>query len=145
MIHKTEIPVRYAETDAMGVVYHANYLIWFEVARTGFLEALGYPYASFEDSNIMSPVLHVECDYGASLRYGDTAIVYTKITQVSGVKTTFEYEIYSQNQSFGIDKPCCSGKTIHCLVKKEDFKPVSMKKVAPELYASYLFVLEAEC
>lgn len=142
MIHRTEIPVRYAETDAMGVVYHANYLIWFEVARTEFLEALGQPYASFEEKGIMSPVLHAECDYGMSLRYGDTAIVYTKVTSVTGVKTVFEYEVYKQGQSPETDKPCCSGKTLHCLVRKEDFKPISMKKEAPELLATYLSVLE---
>lgn len=142
MILKTEIPVRYAETDAMGVVYHANYLIWFEVARTEFLEAIRQPYVTFERKGVMSPVLHAECDYGTPLRYGDTAFVYTKITEVSGVRTVFEYEIYSHEQNPETDKPCCSGKTIHCLVRKSDFKPLSMKKAAPDLYQAYLSVLE---
>ena len=69
MVVETEIPVRYAETDAMGVVYHANYLLYFEVARTDFLEKIGYPYARIESEGLMSPVVDVHLKYGSPLRY----------------------------------------------------------------------------
>ena len=73
----TAIPVRYAETDKMAVVYHANYLLYFEDARTRFLEELGYPYARIEQAGYMSPVVSFEVRYGEPLRYGDVAIVRT--------------------------------------------------------------------
>ena len=57
----TAIPVRYAETDKMAVVYHANYLLYFEDARTRFLEELGYPYARIEQAGYMSPVSRSKC------------------------------------------------------------------------------------
>ncbi|MGI6105045.1 MAG: acyl-CoA thioesterase [Raoultibacter sp.] len=142
MISRTSIEVRYAETDQMGVVYHANYLIWFEVSRTNFLKELGYPYKSFEEHGLLSPVLHVEIDYGTPLHYGDTIDVYTKVIETGSVKTVYAYEVYRSDQIPFQDKPCCTGKTTHCLVRKEDFKPVSMKRVAPELMRAYAEVIE---
>ena len=65
------ISVRYGETDMMGVVYHANYILYFEDAREKYLTELGFPYADLEARGLISPVLHVECDYGESVRYGD--------------------------------------------------------------------------
>ena len=141
MIVDSKIVVRYAETDQMGVVYHANYLVWFEVGRTEFLEAINQPYFEFEKRGLMSPVLNAEITYGKPLHYGETAIVRTRLTEVTSVKSTFSYEIFHEGQSFD-EAPCCSGFTRHCFVRKEDFKPVSSKKVAPELYEAYLKVVE---
>ena len=59
----TEIEVRYAETDGMGVVYHANYLVWFDVARTEFLQELGFPYDKIEEQGYMAPVLEAHVNY----------------------------------------------------------------------------------
>ena len=70
--HMTEIEVRYAETDKMGVVYHANYLVWLEIARTKFLENLGFPYVEFEKLGYISPVVSCNLHYGLSCTYGDT-------------------------------------------------------------------------
>lgn len=67
----TPITIRYAETDKMGVVYHANYLLYFEDARTHFLEANGFPYKKIEDAGYMSPVVSFTVNYGQPLRYGD--------------------------------------------------------------------------
>ena len=83
----TEIKVRYSETDAMGVVYHANYLLYLEVARTEFLEKLGFPYKSMEDAGFMSPVLSCNLQYGQSFGYGDTVVVYTSVSKVTAVKS----------------------------------------------------------
>lgn len=143
MISETMIEVRYAETDQMGVVYHANYLIWFEVARTDFLRELGQIYKSFEDRGILSPVLKAEIEYGTPLRYGDIIKVYTKVVEVSPVKCVYDYKIYKKEQVAGVDKPCCTGRTTHCLVRKSDFKPISMKKIVPELFDAYSKVLES--
>ena len=99
MISETTIEVRYAETDQMGVVYHANYLVWFEVARTDFLNAMGHSYASFEEQGILSPVLKAEIEYGNSLTYGDKIKVFTKVLEMTTVKIVYGYEIYNINHS----------------------------------------------
>ncbi len=133
----TEIVVRYAETDKMGIVYHANYLIWFEVARTEFLNKLGFPYEKLEEKGIMSPVIKVDIDYGKSFTYGDTAVVYTYISKNTPVRTEYSYEVYEIHDNPETDKPRVSGKTLHCLVDATTFKPLSIKRSAPELYQAY--------
>ena len=70
MRYRTQIAVRYAETDRMGIVYHANYLVWFEIARSEFLEKLGFPYEEMEKAGYMSPVADVQLSYGMPLTYG---------------------------------------------------------------------------
>ena len=111
----------------MGIVYHANYLLYFEDARTRFLEAIGFPYDHIEQAGYLSPVTHFECDYGAPLRYGDTAVVRTRVVSSRPTKTVY-----------------CTGRSTHCLVDAETFKPVSLKRAVPELYERYLEVLEPE-
>ena len=122
----TPITIRYAETDMMGIVYHANYLLYFEDARTRFLEAIGFPYD------------------GAPLRYGDTAVVRTRVVSSRPTKTVYAYEVFREGQDLDVEKPCCTGRSTHCLVDAETFKPVSLKRAVPELYERYLEVLEPE-
>src|SRR5699024_12341633 len=69
-INETSIDVRYAETDQMGVVYHANYLIWFEIGRTKLIELLGFQYVEMEKDNIISPVLYLMVKYKKIVRSG---------------------------------------------------------------------------
>lgn len=142
MIFESAVKVRYAETDKMGVVYHANYLVWFEIARTELLEQLGYPYEKIEEQGFISPVLKAEINYGSPLRYGDTAIVRVRLIELSGVKSTYYYEIYKSDQDMDTEEPCCSGKTTHCMVEEHSFKPVSLKRLIPELYQTYQSILE---
>lgn len=144
MISESRIKVRYAETDRMGIVYHANYLVWFEIARSEFLEKLGFPYAEMERAGYMSPVVDVQLSYGEPLTYGDTAVVRTHVTKLSQVKTEYAYEVYKEGQKIGLDKPCCTGRTTHCLVDGETFKPLSQKRAMPDLYAAYQEAMEAE-
>ena len=110
MVVETEIPVRYAETDAMGVVYHANYLLYFEVARTDFLEKIGYPYARIESEGLMSPVVDVHLKYGSPLRYGDTALVRTKVTKVTPVKPRIPVRFIAKGKTLSTKSPAWSGK-----------------------------------
>lgn len=141
---KTEkhIALRYGETDQMGVIHHANYILYFEDARTAFLEELGYPYRLIEEAGFMSPVVSVEARYGQPLVYGREAIVVTRLAQLTPVKATYAYEVYQEGQTIGVDKPCATGKSVHCIVEKGSFKPVSMKKALPELYRRYEEALE---
>lgn len=138
----TPITIRYAETDKMGVVYHANYLLYFEDARTHFLEELGYPYKKIEDAGYISPVVSVDIHYGTPLRYGDVAIVKTWICESKPTKTTYAYEVYRQGDDPETARPLCTGTSLHCLVDAETFKPQSIKRVCPELYELYEKVCE---
>lgn len=138
----TPITIRYGETDMMGIVYHANYLLYFEDARAAFMEELGFPYGSIEQSGYLSPVFHMECDYRKPLRYGDRAVVRTRMTQVRPTKTVYAYEVFRQGQDVGADKPLATGRSTHCLVDARTFEPVSIKKAMPALYESYLGAVE---
>ena len=128
----------------MGIVYHANYLLYFEDARTAFLEALGIPYSVIESRGFLSPVVSFTCDYGEPLRYGDTAIVRTRVITSRPTKTIYAYEVFKEGQNLDTDKPHCTGQSTHCLVDAQTFKPVSIKRALPELYLRYNDVLEPE-
>ncbi len=128
----------------MGIVYHANYLLYFEDARTAFLEAIGFPYGAIEGAGYLSPVVSFAVEYGEPLRYGDTAIVRTRIVSSRPTKTVYAYEVFREGQDLDVDKPCCTGRSTHCLVDAKTFKPVSLKRVMPELYARYGEVVEPD-
>lgn len=87
------VRVRYAETDQMGVVYHANYLVWFEVGRTDLLRALGWTYREMEASGVRLPVLEVHCEYRRPARYDDELEVHTQGRLLSPVRLEFSYEV----------------------------------------------------
>ena len=89
----TRLRVRYAETDQMGVVYYANYLVWFEVARTDWLRSLGWTYREMEESGILLPVIEAECEYRAPARYDDEMEIRTTGHLLSLVRVSFSYEV----------------------------------------------------
>ena len=135
--------IRYAETDMMGVVHHANYVLYFEDARTKLLDDLGYPYARIEEEGYMSPVVSVELHYGKPLRYAQKPIVRTRVACVTPMKVTFGYEIFESVEAMEAgEKPNCSGQSVHCIVEVASFKPVSMKKATPELFELYKSTVE---
>lgn len=89
-----QIQVRYSETDAMKFVYYANYLVYFEVARTTALAELGFPYWEMEKQNVLIPVLSAHCDYLKAANYGDLLIVKTLRWRLSAAKIKFEYQVF---------------------------------------------------
>ena len=92
--HETTIRVRYAETDRMGVVYHANYLVWFEIGRTEFCRARGFAYKDMEENDrAFLVVAESYCRYKAPARYDDELIVRTHITELRRRSVRFGYEI----------------------------------------------------
>ncbi len=139
----TKITVRYAETDRMGVVYHANYLVWFDVARTEFLQELGFPYDKIEEQGYMAPVLEAHVNYGQSFTFGDTALIIVSITKLTPVKVKYSYKVYKEGDDLE-GKPRLTGYTMHCLVHSDTFKPVSQKKVMPALFSMYQKLLKEE-
>src|SRR5262249_39618982 len=92
--HEALLRVRYAETDKMGVVYHANYLIWFEIGRTEYCRARGFAYRDMEESeNAFLVVAESYCRYKAPAYYDDELIVRTHITELRRRSLRFGYEI----------------------------------------------------
>jgi acyl-CoA thioester hydrolase len=92
--HETSLRVRYSETDKMGVVYHANYLVWFEIGRTEFCRARGFSYRDMEeDENAFLVVVESYCRYKAPAHYDDELIVRTHITELRRRSLRFGYEI----------------------------------------------------
>jgi acyl-CoA thioester hydrolase len=91
--HVVEFRVRYAETDQMQVVYHANYLVWCEIGRTEFIRALGTPYAELERQNVTLAVVEASLRFHAAARYDNLIRVSTTISEVRSRTITFEYLI----------------------------------------------------
>ena len=91
--HISEFRVRYSETDQMGVVYHAEYLVWCEVGRTDFIRALGLPYSELERRGTALAVAEASIRYHATARYDDLIRVETRLVEVRSRAITFEYLI----------------------------------------------------
>ena len=91
-VRRTRVRVRYAETDRMGVVYYANYLVWFEVGRTEWLRETGWTYREMERDGISLPVIEAHCEYRQPARYDDEIEIATRGTLVTPVRIRFDYE-----------------------------------------------------
>jgi acyl-CoA thioester hydrolase len=89
----SRVRVRYAETDQMGVVYYANYFIWFEVGRTDLLRTLGGTYKDLEADGIFLPVIDASCHYAQASRYDDELEIRTEGRLLSPVRLQFDYAV----------------------------------------------------
>ncbi len=89
----SEVRVRYQETDRMGVVYHSNFLVWFEVGRVEFLRALGNSYREMEEGGLHFPVLEVSCKYRRPARFDDRIQVRTRAERIRWARLRFHYEV----------------------------------------------------
>lgn len=136
---ETTVDVRYAETDQMGVVYHANYVVWMEVGRSQFVKDVGYNYAELEQQGYMSPVLSINVQYKTPVRYGQKAIIRTWLKSHSRVRTVYGYEISHEDGTVAV-----VAESEHTIVKKDNFRPVAFGKIAPEWDAKYHAIKELE-
>lgn len=124
---ETRVRVRYAETDQMGVVYHANYLVWFEVGRVEFIRQMGLDYRSMEqEENAMIAVVEATARYKAPARYDDELIVRTTLAGVRGPIVRFRYAVVRAAD----EQLLCEGETVHVVIGR-DMKRRDM----PEKYA----------
>jgi acyl-CoA thioester hydrolase len=89
----TDLRVRYSETDQMGIVYHAHYLVWFEIGRTEWCRAAGLPYAAMERSGLFIPVTRAECAFRRRSSYDDPIRVMTRMSELGGRGCAFAYEV----------------------------------------------------
>ena len=128
--HETTLRVRYSETDRMGVVYHANYLVWFEIGRTEFCRSRGFSYRDMEEnSNAFLVVAESYCRYKAPAQYDDELIVRTHVTELRRRSVRFGYEIMrtSDNQIIA------EGETGHVVTDDQ-----SRVRSLPETYRALL-------
>ena len=108
-VRSSQIRVRYAETDQMGVVYYANYFVWFEVGRTDWLRQAGWTYRQMEEAGVSLPVIEAHAEYRRAARYDDELEIRTKATPMTAVRLRFDYEIWRA----GDELPLAAGHTIH--------------------------------
>jgi acyl-CoA thioester hydrolase len=106
------VRVRYAETDKMGVVYYANYFVWFEVGRTDLLRTLGWSYREMELEGVSLPVVDAHCEYLRPARYDDEIEIRTTGRLLSGVRLEFTYEVRVPAQA----TVAATGRTTHASV-----------------------------
>ena len=112
---ETTLRVRYAETDAMGVVYHTNYIVWFEVGRGEYMRQQGSDYAHVEDQGYYLPVVEVQARYLAPARYADLVRVRTWVEEARSRQVTFAYEVVMAETG----QLLATGRTKHVCVDKE--------------------------
>ena len=122
----SRVRVRYAETDQMGVVYHANYFVWFEVGRTDWLRTFGVTYRDLEAEGFLLPVIEAHCEYRTSARYDDDLRITSTARLVSPVRVAFDYEITSPVATIA------TGHTVHATLDRQG-RPVRVPARIKEL------------
>ena len=131
-ISESRLRVRYAETDQMGMVYYANYLIWMEVGRSDFCRECGFRYSDLErEEQAFLTVAEANCRYLAPARYDDEVLVETALTRLKNRIVEFTYRIKSGSTLLA------EGRTVHVVIGR-DGKPRSMPDRYMELLKSKL-------
>jgi acyl-CoA thioester hydrolase len=110
----SRVRVRYAETDKMGVVYYANYLVWFEVGRTDLLRESGWSYREMETDGYSLPVIEAHCAYRESAKYDDEVDVRTTGAMLSPVRVQFTSEVIRVADSATL----ATGTTVHATLDR---------------------------
>jgi acyl-CoA thioester hydrolase len=124
IVSQAQVTVRYAETDMMGVVYHANYLPWFEVGRTTLLKEVGVPYRQLEAEGFRLPVLEISAKYLRPALYDDLITVITRLKEKPIIRIKLEYEVRRG------DELLATGQSIHAFID------LAGKPVRPPAWAS---------
>jgi len=132
----TEVRVRYAETDQMGIVYYANYLVWFEIGRVELLRSMGLAYSQLEtEHECILPVVEATCRYRSPTRYDDEILIETRPSMLRGSVIKFAYRIVRKaNQEL-----LAEGETVHVVCDDR-----LHRKSLPPHYADALKTMMAE-
>ncbi len=126
--HKTEIRVRYAETDQMGIVHHSNYLVWFELGRSDFCRSRGFSYKEMEErDNALMVVAEAYCRYKSPAYYEDLLTIRTKIAEIRSRSIQFVYEVFRESDGTLL----AEGETLH-LVTDNNKKVRSLPQIYKE-------------
>ena len=128
MIHQSHTVARYAETDMMGVIHHAVYPVWAEIARTELMQSTGFTYSEAESSGIMLPVTEIRFLYKAPIFYENKVITHCAITQLDNRRVKIDYEMCVD------DKICCIGYTKHIFMNSSTRKSMRLDSELLENY-----------
>jgi len=136
----TQIRVRYAETDQMGIVYYANYLVWFEIGRVELLRALGFSYSLLErEHQCILPVIEARCRYRSPARYDDQIVIETSPAMLRGSVLKFAYRILRKAPEGEESALLAEGETVHVVCDDQ-----LNRKPLPENYAAALRAMMAK-
>ena len=125
----TEVRVRYAETDQMGIVYYANYLVWFEIGRVELLRSLGLAYSQLEkDHQCILPVVEATCRYKSPARYDDQILIETRPSLLRRSVLKFAYRIFRKGHEGEQPKLLAEGETVHVVCDDQ----LNKKPLPPE-------------
>lgn len=130
-MNKLNIRVSYRDTDKMGVVYYANYFVFFEMGRTELMRQIGFTYDEMEKQGLYFPVINAQCNYHAPAHYDDLITVETTISELKNVTVTFSYKIKCD------DKILVTGSTKHPLVNYA-FKPTRIPQNLKDLLQGHV-------
>ncbi|SDT28220.1 acyl-CoA thioester hydrolase [Paenibacillaceae bacterium GAS479] len=150
--HVHPLRVRYQETDAMGVVYHANYMTWFEIGRTELIRSAGYSYGRIEEEGLMLPLTDLDSSFKLPARYDDAVAICTRVESYTPMRLAFRYqirrlqanseellsELNTETKAAGNGEGLpgemlASGGTRHVWVDRS-FRPMRLDRRLPELY-----------
>lgn len=126
---ESTIRVRYQETDQMGIVYHANYLVWLEIGRTDYIRQFGLTYRDLEELGLLLPVVDVQCRFLQPARYDDEIIIVTSLVMHNGSKLVFNYVAKRKKDN----QLLARGSTTHLWTTKE-MKRINIRRTHPEIY-----------
>ena len=133
----TSVRVRYAETDQMGIVYYANYLVWFEIGRVEVMRHLGMSYSQLETQHkLILPVVEANCRYRAPARYDDQILIESRPSLLRGAVLKFAYRILRKAHEGDEHTLLAEGETVHVVCDDQ-----LNRKALPEHYAEALRVL----
>ena len=136
----TQVRVRYAETDQMGIVYYANYLVWFELGRVELLRSLGLAYSRLEtDHGCILPVIEARCRYRSPARYDDQILIETRPSLLRSAVLKFAYRILRKAPEGEEPRLLAEGETVHVVCDDQ-----LNKKPLPERYAAALRAMMAD-
>lgn len=133
MYSETSFPVRYYETDQMGVVHHSNYIRYFESARDVLMSEGGYPIEKCEEDGFLIPVVNIECRYRHSARMGDIVRCVAIIEQVPLAKLYVRQAVYNQD-----DVLCAEGVVTLGFLDKETNRPVGCPEKLKEMIMKHI-------
>ena len=132
------VRARYSETDRMGIVYHAHYIVWFEIGRTEFCRSAGFPYRMMEEQGVLILVTGVDCKYRRAARYDDRVTIKTRMGEVGSRGLSFFYEIVRSEDGALL----AEGSTRHLFVDAET-RPIPIPVSIREAFEKFVGVTRA--
>jgi acyl-CoA thioester hydrolase len=137
----TELRVRYAETDQMGIVYYANFFVWFEIGRVELLRSVGFAYSSLEtDHDCLIPVIDASCRYRSPARYDDEILIETRPALLRESVIKFAYRVLRKGRDGKAPKLLAEGESVHLVCDKH----MKRKQLPLACRTAFKAMLEAE-